>query len=217
MKSMKARPNLAVCLCLLFVAVLVWRLAADGLNPNRLFGLPASSKSVPALDSFSEPSVGLALLKQRAAELVSAYQENRNHARVRQSEPSQAGTAKGAGVTPSPISTYLTAFNRPAPPEVPALREFMQLRAEIRDLDLDLDWELMEVYCLNRWDDQFLDCYLRLVAQLPADHPPGISVWTLYALRCAQRCGRAEEVADALRRVIRFQPNLHSTQAIRKV
>jgi len=73
----------------------------------------------------------------------------------------------------------------------------------------------MGVYCMDGWDDQFLDCYLRLAAQLPADHPPGIRSWTLYALRCAQRCGRAEEVVDALHHVIQFHQNLPCAEQIR--
>jgi len=87
MKSMKARPTIAVCLCLFFVAVLVWRLAGDGFNPSRLFGAPDLANSVPALDSFSEPSVGLALLKQRATDLMFAYQENRNQNRCKKAPP----------------------------------------------------------------------------------------------------------------------------------
>ena len=34
--------------------------------------------------------------------------------------------------------------------------------------------------------------------------------WRKYALECARNCGRAEEVTDALRHVIRFQQNLYS-------
>jgi len=213
---MKTRQVVIGCSCLILVALLVWRLAADGFNANWLFGPPVSAKSVPALDSFSEPSVGLALLRQRAADLMFAYQEDRNQSRAPQSEPLQEGTATGAGARPSPISSSPIAFNRPAPPEVPALREFWQLRAELRDLDLDLDWKLMGVNCMNGWDVQFLDCYLRLVAQLPLEHKPGIEVWTPYALRCAEKRGRAQEVTDALHHAIRFHPKLPGTRAMKE-
>jgi hypothetical protein len=213
---MKTRQVVIGCSCLILVALLSWRLAADGFNANWLFGPPVSAKSVPALDSFSEPSVGLALLRQRAADLMFAYQEDRNQSRAPQSEPLQEGTATGTGARPSPISSSLIAFNRPAPPEVPALREFWQLRAELRDLDLDLDWKLMGVYCMNGWDDQFLDCYLRLVTQLPLEHKPGIEVWTPYALGCAEKRGRAQEVTDALHHAIRFHPTLPGTRAMKE-
>ena len=42
-------------------------------------------------------------------------------------------------------------------------------------------------------------------------------MWTSYALGCAEKCGRAEEVTDALHHVIRFYPDLSSTQEIKAV
>jgi hypothetical protein len=61
----KASHAVTGCFCLLLLALLVWRLAGDGFNRGCLFGAPDFDKGAPALDSFSEPSVGLAILKQK--------------------------------------------------------------------------------------------------------------------------------------------------------
>ncbi len=214
---MKTRHAVTGCSCLLLLALLVWRLAGDGFNPNRLFRVPDLANSAPALDSFSEPSVGLAVLKQEAERLMLVYDQDSDQVKASRSVPLQAGVATGTRAEPGSISSSPLAFRLPAAPEVSALEGFLTLRANVRDLDLELDWKLMEVYCLNDWYDEFLDCYLQLVTQLPLDHKPGIEVWTSYALGCAEKCGRPEEVTDALHHAIRFHPKLPGTQAMRAV
>jgi hypothetical protein len=215
-QSMKTRHALTGCFCLLLLALLVWRLAGDGFDSNLLFGAADSANSAPALDSFSEPSVGLAVLKQRAAELMLVYNQHMDQVKAPPAAPSQEGAAIGNRTAPGSITSSSAAFHLPAAPEVSALKGFLALRAKVRDLDFDLDRKLMRVCCLNGWYDEFLDCYLRLIAQMPLDHQPGIQVWTLYALGCAQKCGRAEEVADALHHAIRFYPSLPGTHAMRE-
>jgi prepilin-type processing-associated H-X9-DG protein len=83
----KGRYAVTGCFCLLLLALLVWRLAGDGFNRGWLFGAPDFAKGAPALDSFSEPSVGLAILKQKAAQLLLAYNENRNQVKLPVAEP----------------------------------------------------------------------------------------------------------------------------------
>ena len=214
-QSMKTSHAVTVCFCLLLLAVLVWQLAGDGFTPGGRLEAPDSANSEPALDSFSEPSVGLAVLKQRAAELMLAYAKNREQAEAPPAAPLQEGAAIGNRAAPGSISSSPAAFHLPAAPEASALKGFLTLRAEVRDLDFDLDRKLMSVCSLNGWYDEFLDCYLRLVAQMSLDHQPGIEVWTLYALGCAQKCGRTEEVSDALHHAIRFYPSLPGIHAMR--
>jgi hypothetical protein len=214
-QTIKTRHALTGCFCLLLLALLVWQLAGDGLNSNLLFGAADSANSAPALDSFSEPSVGLAVLKQRAAEFMLVYDKYIDQVKAPPAAPLQEGAAIGNRAAPGSITSSSAAFHLPAAPEVSALKGFLTLRAEVRDLDFDLDRELMRVCSLNGWDDEFLDCYLRLVTQMSLDHQPGIEVWTLYALGCAQKCGRTEEVSDALHHAIRFYPSLPGTRAMR--
>ena len=215
-QNMKTRPAVTGCFCLLLLAVLAWRLVGDGFNSNLLFGAADSANSAPDLDSFSEASVGLAVLKQRAAELMLVYDQNIDQVKAPPAAPLQEGAAIGNRAAPDSITSSSAAFHLPAAPEVSALKGFLTLRAEVRDLDFDLDRKLMRVCYLNGWYDEFLDCYLRLVTQTPLDHQPGIQEWTSYALGYAQKCGRAEEVADALHHSIRFYPSLPGTHTMRE-
>jgi hypothetical protein len=144
------------------------------------------------------------------------YDQNIDQVKAPPAAPLQEGAAIGNRAAPGSITSSSAAFHLSAVPEVSMLKGFLTLRAEVRDLDFDLDRKLMRVCCLNGWYDEFLDCYLRLITQMPLDHQPGIQVWTLYALGCAQKCGRAEEVADALHHAIRFHPSLPGTRANRE-
>ena len=146
------------------------------------------------MDSFSEPSVGLAVLKQEAEQLMLESTQNRGLLEASQMVSSQTKRASGV--------------------EASALESLAKLHSDVRDLGLDLNWKLMALYSQNDWCDEFLDCYLRSVQQA-AESPAGLAVWTFYALDCARKCGRADEVADALRHIIRFQSRRGSVEGIR--
>jgi hypothetical protein len=201
------------CFCLLLVALLLWRLAGDGFNPSWLFGAPEFAKGAPALDSFSEPSVGLALVKQEAAQLMLAYTESREEAKASQSGPLDDNAATGAPAGPTSGTSSPAAFNSPAAREASTIKLIAKLHGEVLDLENDLDRKLTTAYYQNASCNEFLDCYLRLLQQTPGSS--WVALWLRYALECAGKCGRAEEVADALHHVIQFQQNLPSAEAIR--
>src|SRR5690349_16160912 len=71
----KTAPNVkaryAVIGCLVVLAMLLWRLTAD-------FRTPDLRSGAPVLDSFSEPSVCLARLKQEGEVLMLAYVDKRD-------------------------------------------------------------------------------------------------------------------------------------------
>ena len=167
---MKARPTIAACLCLFFVAVLVWRLAGDGFDPNRLFGAADLANSPPPLDSFSEPSLGLAALQQEAEQLLIDYHENRKAEEDSLSAAQHDSAAIGRRAVPASASDSPAAWNSPAARAASALKRLAELRAEVHDLDIDLDWKLMSAYRRNDSPSDFLDCYLRTVHQAP-DRP----------------------------------------------
>ena len=202
------------CFCLLLLGLLVWQLARDGFNVGWLFGSPDFAKGAPELDSFSEPSVGLAIVKQRAMQFMTAYIQSRAQAELSQAGPLRDSTAAGIPAGPASISSLPAAVNRPAAPEVSALKPFEDLHAAVHNLDLDLDWKLMAVYSRNHWCNEFLSCYLRLVQQA-TECPASVGVWTLYALECARECGRTEEVSDMLHHLIRFHPDPRRIEGIR--
>lgn len=204
---MKTTHAVTICFCLLLLAVLVWQRAGDGFKPNRLFRAADSAHSAPDLDSFSEPSLGLAVLQQEAEELLLAFHENHSEAEAAHLAVLLDSPPAGPQAGPSSVNRSLGTYKRPAAPEVTALKRLAKLRAKVRDLDNDLDWKLLGVYSRNDSPREFLESYLRLVQQA-TECPPGVAIWTLDALECARKCGRSEEVADTLRHVIRFHPNL---------
>ena len=111
--------------------------------------------------------MGLAIHKQKAAELMLAYNENRDQVKASQSAPSQGAAATGIRARPGSVSSSPVAFNRPAAPDVSALKGSLKLRAEVSDLDLDLEWKLMGVYCLDDWGEEFLDATCGWLSNCP--------------------------------------------------
>jgi hypothetical protein len=209
---MKTSHAVAGCLSLLLLVLLVWRLAGDGFKPDGLFGAADLAKSAPALDSFSEPSVGLAVVKQEAEQLMLAYAQSRDEAAAGRSGPVHDGAATAGQAAPGSGGGLPAGFSRAAAREASAVKLMAQLDAEVQDLGIDLDLKLLATYAQNNSCNEFLDCYLRLAQQVAA--LPWVAVWSPQALECARKCGRAEEVTDALRHVICFQPNLHCAEWI---
>ena len=82
----------------------------------------------------------------------------------------------------------------------------MSLAAQVQDLALDLNQQVMELELNNHDWDGFLDRYLSLLYEAP--YRTEVSSWAQCALELAQKCDRAEEVESALRRVIRLRQPL---------
>jgi hypothetical protein len=207
---MKTRHAVTVCVCLLLLALLVWRLKGYGFNLSHLSGASDLVDNTPLLDSFSEPSVGLAVLKQEAERLMSNYSQNRNEVEMYRSTQLSDSAATGTKEVAGSVSSWLAAVNSAAAQEDSALKRLEKLRTDVQELEVDLDWKLMTAYSQNDSCNEFLDCYLRLVHQAP--ERPWVLFWRKYALECARNCGRAEEVTDALRHLLRFQQNLFSAR-----
>jgi len=89
------------------------------------------------------------------------------------------------------------AFDPQSTREASALERLATLQAEVRNLEVDLDSKLMGAYYCSDSCNEFLDCYLRLVQQ--PSGLPWVQFWRHNALDCARNCGRAAELADALR------------------
>jgi hypothetical protein len=163
--------------------LLLWRLAGD---------FPAADlrTSAPVLDSFAEPALCLAGLRQEAARLMLAYTEG-------------SDALEASQLTSPPDST-----SRAGPFRGQALAD---LHAAVQDLQVDLDRALLVAYYRHGSWSEFVDCYLRLVQQTPKRTVGEAMTWS--ALVCAQRCGRFEEVTNALHHLSRFHPGLRSAQA----
>ena len=218
MGNIKTRHLLIGCLCILLLAQLVWLLAGDSLNlrhPSEAWDLVGN---IPDLDSFSEPSVGLAVLKLEAERLVLAYHEIRNQEEISHWAALHDSAAAGPQGSPGSVSNSSAPFIRPAAREDSALKRMAKLHAEVQDLEVYLNRNLMAAYSLNDSCSEFLDCYLRLLHQAPKlQKRHGMQDWTWSALQCARKCGRAEEVADALQHVVRFQRDLSGAETMRAI
>lgn len=172
-------------LCLtLALAVLAARLAGPGSLARKLFPPADSAAGAPLLDSFSEPGVACAILKEESHRLWWTAQ-------VKAAEEEQAPRGQRGRVATEASTQSLIA-----------------LAARVQDLALDLNQQVMELELNNQAWDGFLDRYLLLVYEAP--HRTEASSWARCALEVAQKCGRAEEVESALRRVIRLRQRLHS-------
>jgi hypothetical protein len=212
-----AKTSYAVtaCGCLLLVSLLLWRLAGDGFHIGGRVGILDLANGAPALDSFSEPSVALAVLKQEAERLMLTYDERRAQAEAARSASSWNSVATRDRAALGLGSSWPAALNSPAARQAAALKRMLELHAEVQDLEFDLNQKLLTAYSQNASCNEFLDCYVRLVQQLPA--PAAVALWTPYALEYARKCGRGEEVADALHHAIRFQQNPDNAKGTRPV
>jgi hypothetical protein len=207
---MKTSPAMTGCFGLLLLAVLGWQLAEHGTNLGWCFEALDLANSAPALDSFSGPSVGLAVLKREADQLMAVYAGNKQEARPSWAASFHERAATGSHAVPASTHSSPAALEAPVARAASALKLIAKLHGEVQDLEVDLDWKLMTAYCQNHSCDEFLDCYLRLVPRAP--QRPWVMLWRWYALECARKCGRAEEIADALNHVVRFQQNLYSAR-----
>jgi hypothetical protein len=214
----KRRHALMGCFCLLLLALLGWRLAEGGFNPSRIFRAGDAVDSTSLLDSFSEPSVGLAVVKREAERLMINYTQNRDEVEMHQlAQLPQLSysAAVGTSLAPGSVESWPAAVKNAAAREAFALKQLAKLRAEVQDLELDLELKLMTAYSYRESCNELLDCYLRLVQQAP--ERPWVQWWRQSALECARKCGREEELADALRHVIQFQEGLYGAGEMRTV
>jgi hypothetical protein len=75
-----------------------------------------------------------------------------------------------------------------------------------------MDCRLLGVYAQSRRDREFVDHYLHLVRE--ASEHGELVVWFPYAVEAARRCGRQEELTDALRHEIRFRECTGTTRSL---
>ena len=208
------RRSLWAGLGLLLTALLVGRLAEAGFKAGRLFQ-PDDLRDEPAtLDSFSEPAVACAILKQEAERLLLVYREDRD----REQPARQPDT--GRGVEPEPQAGAGRIAEPPAGsrilsrPRTSAIQPLSVLDAQVRDLKLSLCRELLSVYFDQHLWNEFVDRYLQLVREGPEQ--PEVVGYVFCALECSQKCGRAEEVVDVLQHVVRFHPESKRAEELKR-
>lgn len=167
-------------LCLtLAVTVLAVRLAGPGSLARKLFPAADLAAGPPLLDSFSEPAVACAILKEESQRLWWTVQ-------IEAAEEEQAPPGQRRRVAAEASTQSLIV-----------------LATQVQELALDLNQQVMELELMNHAWDEFLDRYLSLLSEGP--YRTEASSWAKCALELAQKCNRAEEVESALRRVIQLR------------
>jgi hypothetical protein len=175
-------------LCLaLAVTVLVAPLAGPRSLASRFFPPADLADGPPPLDSFSAPAVACAILEQETQRLWRADQIARLD--QVQNSPGQHGRKVAQ----------------------PGSQPLMALAARVQDLALDLNSQLMGVELEDQSWDGVVDRYLSLIYQAPERNEA--RAWARCALDCARQCGRAAEVAGAMRHVLRSRPQLRGAAA----
>jgi hypothetical protein len=204
----RSRRRSAVVVCdVLLLLALVWETASE-LKSNAFFQTAELANEAPPLDSFSSPSLALAVLNREAQRLLMAYSQKREETGL----PERSGLG---GATPTGMSgraggprPALATSARPHPSIAP----IASLHAQVEELKLELDDRLMWIYAESGLDQEFLNCYLHLAAEAPGS--ADVVLWLPQALKCAQGCGRTDELTDALRHLIQFHGALQRARAV---
>ena len=196
MNLYKSHPGIASYrgwFCLPLILATIWGLAGTGWRNLRSFAACSTeNRDGCQLDSFSSPAIAVAVLKQDAERLVTAYIQSRDRewdANVRSGSTLKSGKA---GANPSLVG----GPGKGSPGQAPFIQSIEQLRAQIHELQIELDRKLMLVYCRSDLWNDFVDCYLRFLRESPDNSE--VILWARYALDKSQRCGRTEELAQAL-------------------
>jgi hypothetical protein len=181
-------------------------LGRSAIKAGRYFRTPVLLAGISPLDSFSEPAIAAAILKQEAEKLLFEYTEARNDASTPDAsvvEGFQHAASQGQPAT-NPI--HFAGFVRGSALDAARIRPLEKLQGTVQNLNVELYQELLVVYAENHFDNELVDTFLRFLRVAP--ECPEVLQWVRTALDSSQPCGRTEEVQDALQHTLRFHPTL---------
>jgi len=193
-----------------FYMLLTLGLVLDGLEAIRSFSsLGRQDRNCCEFDSFSEPAIARTVLKDEAERQLAAFtvcRELESNATVH--VPSAATRAKpSAGECPFDRSEQLS------PQRASIIASMEQLRRESQELKTDVDRKLLSVYYESEMWPEFLELYLQLLQDAPAN---GFVVeWTQVALSRGERCGRGNDVMQALERALASYPDSKTVRGLK--
>jgi hypothetical protein len=177
------------------VLPLVGLLAVAGYQTSRSWTLSSDLSVGPCeLDSFSKPSLAVAILKQEAGRRFYACME-------RQPPVPDQGPSDGSRAA--------------AALQAPGIQPLAKLRQQTRELNVDLDSMLLNACDEKGLWNAYLDCYLQLLQG--ASEAPLVLNCARNALLISDKCGRTEEVLDAMRHVTRFHRQLKTAEGLRSL
>jgi hypothetical protein len=176
----------------------------------QIFKTAGLLSGVAPLDSFSQPSVAVSLLKHDAEESLAVFNELRNEAEYPISAASVASQRPRTKTLSEPADWKTTQLSET---EIQSVQHLASLRARVHDLSEDLDRKLLLVYLKTHQANEVVDRFLQLLRGSPDS--PELLEWVGTALNCAKVCGRVEEVRDALEHVLRFHGSLPTADGLK--
>jgi hypothetical protein len=182
---------------LALIALLVYRVAAASSRSGQPFRPDELGDGVAVFDSFSEPSVACAILRQEGERLLSVYCEQ--WCAEQATQAGQAGAGRELAAQPGTQASVIQSLTG--------------LDRQVQDFNFNLGLNLLVVYARQHLWNEFVDRYLQIVQERPGRGE--IVTWARVALDCSQKCGRAEEVADVLEHVVRFHPELRTAEGLK--
>jgi hypothetical protein len=190
-------------------------LAQSGFRAVLYFHNSGLTPGVTYLDSFSEPSMAVAILKQEAEKLMMNYTQARDEASTLQVpmtvQPAPSVHSNHSAFNPSTIQ--FRGFARGSPLETSSIQPIERLHAAVRDLEIELELKLLVIDWENSFEHELVDGFLLLLRQAPENLEA--LEWLPTALDSAQHCGRTEEVEDALQEALLFHPHLKTAVQMR--
>ncbi len=201
-------------LCLALLVPLALRLPAVASKASESAGPEEFCEAPCFIDSFSEPSVACAILKQEADRLLQRCWWDHDRALVALEGPD-------GGAQPAVAPTARPGTDRPDRPgegsdsQAAAVQPLRALDRQVQDVQLNLTRNLLVAFLNQGLWSEYVDRYLQLVQATPGRSE--VTIHARSALDCARKCGRVEEVLDALQHVIRYHPELRTAQGLKDV
>jgi hypothetical protein len=194
--------------CMTVAATLLYQHALAGSETDLSNAADDLLKEPALLDSFSEPSVACALLKQEADRLLLVYSDKRNLEAVSQQveTPSRLEVAKQIHLRGA--RTCVATSRNPPGSQIPEMQALLDLDQRVCELHLDLSRKALKIYLDEQLWDRFVDRYLQIVGEWPDRWE--VRTYFADALECAEKCGRAKELASALGQLSQAHPELRT-------
>lgn len=199
-------------LCLALIALEACRLAATSTKTGDAFRPDDLLDGIASFDSFSEPSVACAILRQEAERLQLVYREHQDQEVTSQARLARLGVEPAARPGTGQTSDPLMPSGNQAGWQASSIQSLNALDAQVQDLERSLSRTLLMVYAHQHLWNEFVDRYLQLVREGPAREE--VVVYFRCALDCSLKCGRTEEVVDLLRHIVRFHPELNTAERL---
>jgi hypothetical protein len=180
----------------------------DNVKGIWLFQSADQSNAAPPLDSFSSSSVALAVLNRELQQILFSYVQERDQGGVIK-RPKADGPMLASSVAQPEVSATRRKLPGPCPHEIARMA---RLRFAVAGLKAEFDERWLWICSENGSSEDFLNAYLMLMTEAPAS--VDIVGWLPQAIHCAQKCGRTDELTDALTHLVRFHPTLNRARAV---